>query len=180
MGNGRSSRLAGGVWLRRRCKPAGPVRLVRGQRRQARPRPAGTWSGPTWSVRLAWEPVEVDAQLVRRLRYEAGDGSAGTQWGLVPRARWRRVGQRRGDLPDGGPLHDRPDVRRHRHRRPPGPESAWTCAGGGEAASSEAIGRRHAGSATEPRPERPDGEAGCISPGKEKGAQGGTPCWRRV
>ena len=71
-------------------EPAGPVRLVR-NRGQARPPPAGTSSRPTRPVRRAWQPLGVDARLVRRIRYEAVIGSAGAQGGLGPREPWRRL-----------------------------------------------------------------------------------------
>jgi len=41
---------------------------------------------------------------------------------LEPREPWRRVGQRRGELPDGEPQHERPDEPHEQQRLPPGPE----------------------------------------------------------
>ena len=86
-----SSRRAHGLRLRKRRKPAGPFRLVLGEQRQARPRPAGTSSRPTRSVRPAWEPLGVDARLVRGLRYEA-----------VQRIRWGRTRARTACTRGGG------------------------------------------------------------------------------
>jgi hypothetical protein len=42
--------------------------------------------------------------------------------GLEPREPWRRVGQRRGELPDGEPQRERPDEPHEQQRLPPGPE----------------------------------------------------------
>ena len=91
-------------------EPAGSIRLVRGEQRQARPsaaelRPSvrglfdctgtclsGPMTGMTISV-LKWY------------------GSAGCQRGLVPGAPWRRLGRRRGALPVGVPRHVRSGAR---------------------------------------------------------------------
>jgi retron-type reverse transcriptase len=41
---------------------------------------------------------------------------------LEPCEPWRRLGQRRGELPDGEPRHERPDEPHDQQRLPPGPE----------------------------------------------------------
>jgi hypothetical protein len=41
---------------------------------------------------------------------------------LEPREPWRRVGQRRGELPEGEPQRERPDEPHDQQRLPPGPE----------------------------------------------------------
>jgi RNA-directed DNA polymerase len=44
---------------------------------------------------------------------------------LEPGEPWRQLGQRRGELPDGEPQHERPDEPHERQRFPAGPEFRW-------------------------------------------------------
>ena len=66
----------------------------------------------------------------REITFE--DEPAGARRWLGPRGPWRRVFLRREGRPVVGPLPARPDALRGRIRLPPGAESVWRSAGGGE------------------------------------------------
>jgi hypothetical protein len=51
---------------------------------------------------------------------------------LEPGEPWRQLGQRRGELPDGEPQHERPDEPHERQRLPAGPEFRWNSGDGPE------------------------------------------------